>query len=554
MSPGIGTTTFFRALASAELATSNEAWPDAAVQWEEITAANPVNGHYWSRLAEAREKLGDEHGAIAAYEHVFELRNGFPAETAYKIARCQARLGNVDEALRWLKRAWELGLRDVAGAREDDDLAPLRSTTQFRELFGIADGEEMERIEGWRFDLNFLAREIKRRAFAPFQYQSEATFDAAVESLLEEIPDLTDAQIIIEMIRLIMPLGDGHARIRTPKDRSDLQRAAPVQMYLFEEGLYIVAAAPRHRDLIGTRLVKIGDRTTDDVMQTVSEIIPRDNDNTYWVKENLPLMLREFPILHALGVIEDPEQASLTIEDRDGATRTVSIAADAEEPAGELRYAIPFPKGWISLQAMDGNPLPPSLRNAHIPYWFEYLAEHRTVYFQFNSVRNAPGETLGDFTERLFGFIEVQDVEKLIVDIRWNDGGNTFLELPLLRRIVGDPKINRRGALFIIIGRRTFSAAQNGVNFLDMHSEAIFVGEPTGSSPSFIGETAMFELPYSKVEVNVSDLHWVGTWPGDYRRWIAPTLLTPPTFAAYRANRDEAMEAILAYNEYLPGG
>src|SRR5690606_20414309 len=450
MSPGIGTTTFFRALASAELATSNEAWPDAAVQWEEITAANPVNGHYWSRLAEAREKLGDEHGAIAAYEHAFELRDGFPAETAYKIARCQARLGNVDEALRWLKRAWELGLRDVAGAREDDDLAPLRSTTHFRELFGIADGEEMERIEGWRFDLNFLAREIKRRAFAPFQYQSEATFDAAVESLLEEIPDLTDAQIIIEMIRLIMPLGDGHARIRTPKDRSDLQRAAPVQMYLFEEGLYIVAAAPRHRDLIGTRLVKIGDRTTDDVMQTVSEIIPRDNDNTYWVKENLPLMLREFPILHALGVIEDPEQASLTIEDRDGATRTVSIAADAEEPARELRYAIPFPKGWISLQAMDGSPLPPSLRNAHIPYWFEYLAEHRTVYFQFNSVRNAPGETLGDFTERLFGFIEAQDVEKLVVDMRWNDGGNTFLELPLLRRIVGDPKIKRRGALFII--------------------------------------------------------------------------------------------------------
>src|SRR5690606_10991419 len=178
--------------------------------------------------------------------------------------------------------------------------------------------------------------------------------------------------------------------------------------------------------------------------ETVSVTIPRANDNTYWVKETLPLMLREFPNLHALGVIEDPEQASLTIEDRDGATRTVSITADAEEPAGELRYAIPFPKGWISLQAMDGNPLPPSLRNAPIPYWFEYLAEHRTVYFQFSSVRTAPGETLGDFTGRLFGFIEAQDGEKLVGDMRWNDGGNTFLELPILRRIVGDPKIKRR--------------------------------------------------------------------------------------------------------------
>jgi hypothetical protein len=63
----------------------------------------------------------------------------------------------------------------------------------------------------------------------------------------------------------------------------------------------------------------------------------------------------------------------------------------------------------------------------------------------------------------------------------------------------------------------------------------------------------MFDLPFSKVEVNISDLRWVGTWPGDYRRWIAPTLYTPPTFAAYRANRDEAMDAILAYDEHMPG-
>jgi hypothetical protein len=40
----------------------------------------------------------------------------------------------------------------------------------------------------------------------------------------------------------------------------------------------------------------------------------------------------------------------------------------------------------------------------------------------------------------------------------------------------------------------------------------------------------------------------------DYRTWIAPTVYTPPTFAAYRANRDLAMEATLAWREHLPGG
>jgi len=75
------------------------------------------------------------------------------------------------------------------------------------------------------------------------------------------------------------------------------------------------------------------------------------------------------------------------------------------------------------------------------------------------------------------------------------------------------------------------------------------VGEPTGSSPNFIGEEneATFELPYSKMIVNVSYLFWQSSWPMDYRQWIAPLLYTPPRFELYRANRDPAMEAILAY-------
>jgi hypothetical protein len=167
-------------------------------------------------------------------------------------------------------------------------------------------------------------------------------------------------------------------------------------------------------------------------------------------------------------------------------------------------------------------------------------------------VRDEPTESLAQFTDRLFRFIDDHEVEKLIVDIRWNGGGNTFLEMPLFHRLLGS-KINQRGALFVIIGRGTFSAAQNLANLIDRHTEAIFVGEPTGSSPSFIGETVFFTLPWSKTEANVSDLLWQEAWAMDYRTWLAPTLYTPPTFAAFRANRDPALEAILACREQLPG-
>jgi hypothetical protein len=131
--------------------------------------------------------------------------------------------------------------------------------------------------------------------------------------------------------------------------------------------------------------------------------------------------------------------------------------------------------------------------------------------------------------------------------MRWNNGGNTFLSRPLLYGLIKSDKVNKQGKLFVIIGRRTFSAAQNTSTFFERHTNAIFVGEPTGSSPNFVGEETPFTLPYSKITVNVSDLYWQSSWPQDYRTWIAPQIYAPPTFAAYHANRDPAMEAIMLY-------
>ena len=65
----------------------------------------------------------------------------------------------------------------------------------------------------------------------------------------------------------------------------------------------------------------------------------------------------------------------------------------------------------------------------------------------------------------------------------------------------------------------------NARSWLADHTPARFVGEPTGSSPNFVGETVPFRLPYSGFTVNVSDLYWQTSWPMDHRTWIPPDLL-----------------------------
>lgn len=203
----------------------------------------------------------------------------------------------------------------------------------------------------------------------------------------------------------------------------------------------------------------------------------------------------------------------------------------------------------ISLVPQQGaGGLPLDLKDAG-NYWFEYLPLYKTVYLQYKRVREDPNEPFGPFCQRLFTCIDDNEVEKLINDLRRNAGGNTFLHRPFLLGLMRNEKINQRGKLFVVVGRNTFSAAMNGATLLEEYTNAIFVGEPTGASPNFVGETTLITLPYSQLQVSVSDLYWQTSWPMDHRKWIAPRLYVPPSFAAYSANRDPALEAILAYHE-----
>jgi hypothetical protein len=99
----------------------------------------------------------------------------------------------------------------------------------------------------------------------------------------------------------------------------------------------------------------------------------------------------------------------------------------------------------------------------------------------------------------------------------------------------------------VITGRRTYSAAQNTATYFERFTNATFVGEPTGSSPNFVGEEDPVKLPYSGILANVSHLFWQSSWPQDQRRWLAPEIYVPPTWVDFKQGRDAALEAALDY-------
>lgn len=534
-------------LKQAQAASEAERWNEAVPLWESLTAANPLQSGWWLALAQARDEVGHHAQAIDAWLQVRDLGDEFVIAPAMRIARCHLALGDTNAALAWVRYAFDDGYLDLDALRTDKMFRPLRDEPVFREIAGLVP-DEGDRTARWRTDLAFAEREIRRRAYDPERRLERIDLEGRIADIQHRVPNLTDAQILLELHRLLRLLNDGHARVRAPESRPDLQQMLPLQLFCFPEGVAITAVAPEIADLAGCRILQIGEHPVTAVMDAFEPVITRDNENEYWFLRCLQDWLPSTTALHALGLIPTPDRVELTVETPAGEVRTVSVETDPAWPLHRLRQQLAPPDGWTFYPETLGTPLPHYLRHLDQTIWFDVLPDSKTMYVQFNSVRDEPDETLAAFGHRALAEFDRQELDRLVFDMRWNGGGNTLQEWPLLHQIAAHPRINRRGGLFVIMGRGTFSAAQNGVNFLATHSEAIFVGEPSGSGPQFIGETNYFALPHSEFVLNVSVLHWAGTWPGDTRRWLPPDIYAQPSLAAWRENRDPALDAILALN------
>jgi hypothetical protein len=209
-----------------------------------------------------------------------------------------------------------------------------------------------------------------------------------------------------------------------------------------------------------------------------------------------------------------------------------------------------LPEGWVD--AATGEPALWRSRPDDF-YWFEHLPEHNLVYFQYNQVRDQGEATLAEFVTELLAFIDDKQIQTLVIDIRQNNGGNSYLNPGLMIPLAAHPIAREEGRLFVIAGRRTFSAAQNLANDLDRETKAIFVGEPTGSRPNFYGEDHVFRLAYSGLTGSISTRYWQGgATSDDDRIWIAPRIAAEPDFADYRDSRDPALTAILEHAQTAP--
>ena len=537
-----GTIEYFFQRNEAVSLVKSEKWQEAIPILENLTEHYQNDGDIFYLLGISYYQDEQYQNAITALKKTLNLGGtiltGIPTGSApsndimIKIAEAYAEDGDKANAMLWLRKGFAARYDEKPFLKSSSAFKSFDEDEDFLALFGNDTQKDITREEAWSRDLTYLEKRINELLYVPNHAISKTDLSKEILDIKTNIASLSDEQIVFKIIRLFGALGSGHNFIIPPSPNKGALKKLPVQFYQFNDGLFIVDAEEGFEKWIGYKVDLIENTPAEAALQKTNAVNARDNDmQILWLG---PYYLELPDVLKGLGIIKNANQVTVTLSDKKGKSEKVTMN----------------PISW----KFSGFPILPKLKTENQPlflskteeyYWSKALPEQNTTYVQFNIVQQKKEMTLMDFNLKLREDIKQSNSQNLIFDLRFNAGGDGSLYPPMLKTLIEFEIINPEGKIFVLMGRGTYSAAQNLLSEITKFTNAILVGEPSGSKPSFIGEAGWFQLPYSDLRGIVASQYHQTTKAEDDRKWIAPHIPVGLSSSDYFNGNDKALNVIM---------
>ena len=509
-----------------------------------LSSDNPYNGGYQYSLGKIYNKLKEFRKSTTHLKKAQEL--GIFYRSNYYLACNYIGIGNLDSALYYLE---EHMVTPMNGQHPNEDpladsaFIALHNHAGYLSLLPPKIDDSTNTIENWITDIDYFSAMLKKTYYDPFYKIDESTWDNIIEKLKKDVPTLKDEEIIVRLSQFLALMGDGHMNINDhfmPGKRRFQSKKLPITTKLFSDGCYIIGASEKYKGLLGAKIIKVNDVDFAKVFDTISTTISVDNEMGYKFLFNS--FFRKMNILHGLGLSNSTNHIDIEyVIDGKKEKDTIFSVEDNSDFPELIRYHTYFEKEY----PMFLN----NYRKGNIKwYWFKFLEDEKILYVQINGITSLPDNPLPKFCDSINDLINNNDLLAFVLDIRNNGGGNSNYNINILELML-TKKINIKGKSFTVIGPNTFSAAQNLTNIIENYTETIFIGEPTGSSPNFIGEISPFKLPYSGLVINSSNIYHQNGYSSDTRNWVPPDIYVDFTFEQFENGIDPIMEELIEFTE-----
>ncbi len=313
--------------------------------------------------------------------------------------------------------------------------------------------------------------------------EAEAAGKSDSERLVEEY---------YELCKLAAMLHDGHTSVQMPQEIVGDLQAYPFNANVIG-GKLIVSAVPvdcqdcTGMEIVGAEIAGINGKSAEEVISALKTIVSYDTEA--YAMANVASLINMRNALDFTGLGTD--DGILQLEFADGSE--ISFAPLSLQEMNNLEYC--------TLVTNVERTLYPS------SYYECYDLSDDTLFVQYNACMNADGYSVADFSNDVLGFIDNNGFSRIIVDLRFNGGGNSMLFDPFIKEL-GKRISSGQCKGFVLISTNTFSSAVlNAWNL--KKAGCVLVGTPTGGAINHYGEVRTFDLPESGILVSYSTKHFI---------------------------------------------
>ena len=339
----------------------------------------------------------------------------------------------------------------------------------------------------------------------------------------------------------------------------------PISFWIFADGAVITRAQSKYRDLLGASILKIGGVPVIEAERRVAKYIAGTDERRRYLS---PAWLARLEVLEAVGLAPD-RHALFEVRTLDGKTRAVDLG---EAPTADPAALSPL---WQQSMVPGKGPFPwPHVLDslAGLPLYLRPRDELTATGLNDSHVLYIRSTSLDPYTDDpdavlLKAYMIIDTIFKdrrfpsdIIVDLRFNGGGNFFNIIDFTRELAG--LCGSNGHFYIIIGRATNSAAIIFTALLkaSLPGRTSIVGEEASDHLWFWSEGGMLRAPSSNLPLHYTDgyhdwahgcndwakCYWPAIFHGVAVGSISPDIEVEPTYGQYAAGRDLPLEAVLA--------
>jgi len=312
-------------------------------------------------------------------------------------------------------------------------------------------------------DIDILKDNLIKYHPNPYNFLTKEKLENEFKALEQSI-SLRD--FALGIMKLLAKLKDGHTELCPSTEFLGIKNY-PIKMKFFSDGYYLIKTSKEYERYLGKRVERINGKDMDEIEEIFSEIIPQENTES--MKYYISSQLKEPVLCKYLGI-------------NDGGDLDITFGNGED----------------ISIKAVDFNNELIDVQKTQIEkgmYWSKRLEDMDTLYFQYNKCEEDVEYPISKVIEE----IEDSKLNKIIVDLRFNKGGNSEVLQPLIDYLKG-----RDMKVIVFTGLDTYSSGIINLIELSKINGSITIGEIPHGSPTHYGEYMKLKLPNTNLELKIS--------------------------------------------------